>query len=52
MGDDPRTQIPGLYWAGNSGSPMANVNAAVAQGQIAAGFAAEVLGEAELQAML
>lgn len=52
MGGDPRTQIPGLYWAGNSGSPMANVNVAVAQGQVAATFAGEALGEAELQAML
>lgn len=52
MGDDPRTQVPGLFWAGNSGSPMANVNLSVAQGQQAAAFAGESLGEEDLQAML
>lgn len=48
MGDDPRTSVTGLFWAGNSGSPMANVNLAVAQGQQAAAYAAHELGEDEM----
>lgn len=52
MGEDARTQVPGLFWAGNSGSPMANVNLAVQQGQTAAAFAAEELGSEDLVEML
>lgn len=52
MGEDPRTQVDGLYWAGNSGSPMANVNLAVQQGQSAALAAVDSLGEEDMEAML
>lgn len=44
MGDDPRTSTKGLFWAGNSGSFMANVNISVAQGQGAGVYAAMELG--------
>lgn len=48
MGDDPRTATPGLFWAGNAGSVLGNVNISVAQGQ-AAGFAAgEELGKEDM----
>lgn len=49
MGEDARTQVPGLFWAGNSGSPFANVNIAVEQGQTAAGMAAEELCEEDMK---
>ena len=52
MGEDSRTQVPGLFWAGNSGSPMANVNLAVQQGQTAAAFAAEELGSEDAETLL
>jgi hypothetical protein len=52
MGEDPRTQVPGLFWAGNSGSPMANVNLAVAQGQTAATLVAEELCNEDLKVIL
>lgn len=49
MGEDPRTLTRGLFWAGNSGSPMANVNLAVQQGQTAAAWAAEELGSEDVE---
>jgi hypothetical protein len=51
-GDDPRTSVDGLFWAGNSGSPMANVNISVAQGQQAATLVAHALGAEEMEALL
>jgi hypothetical protein len=50
MGDDPTTATPGLFWAGNVGSLMANVNISVAQGQIAAAVAGDQLGAEDLKA--
>ena len=49
IGEDPRTLTKGLFWAGNSGSPMANVNLAVQQGQTAAAWAAEELGSEDVE---
>lgn len=49
MGDDPRTGVRGLFWAGNAGSLMANVNVAVAQGQAAASVVAEELGREDME---
>lgn len=48
MGDDPRTGTKGLFWAGNAGSFMANVNVSVSQGQAAGYMAAEELGKEDL----
>ncbi|WWD17969.1 hypothetical protein CI109_102414 [Kwoniella shandongensis] len=48
MGDDPKTTVKGLFWAGNSGSPMANVTFSNAQGQVAAVTAADELGQEDL----
>jgi hypothetical protein len=48
MGDDPRTATRGLFWAGNAGSFMANVNVSVAQGQAAGVAAADELGKEDL----
>lgn len=48
MGDDPRTATKGLFWAGNAGSFMGNVNVSVAQGQAAGYMAAEELGKEDL----
>lgn len=44
MGDNPRTSTKGLFWAGNSGSLMANVTLSLAQGQNAGVYAAMELG--------
>jgi hypothetical protein len=52
MGEDARTQVPGLFWAGNSGSPMANVNLAVQQGQTAAAYAGEELGSEDAEELV
>ena len=51
MGDDPRTEVKGLFWAGNSGSFMGNVNVAVAQGQMAGFMASEELGKEDMLTM-
>ncbi|WVW82203.1 hypothetical protein I302_104209 [Kwoniella bestiolae CBS 10118] len=48
MGDDPRTAVRGLFWAGNSGSGAANVTVSIAQGQMAGAVAGDQLGEEEL----
>ncbi|WVF70879.1 hypothetical protein IAT40_005673 [Kwoniella sp. CBS 6097] len=48
MGDDPRTEIKGLFWAGNSGSAAANVTISVAQGQVAGSMAGDELGEEDI----
>ncbi|WWC86156.1 uncharacterized protein L201_001029 [Kwoniella dendrophila CBS 6074] len=48
MGDDPRTNVKGLFWAGNSGSFVANVTVSLAQGQTAAVFAGDQLGEEDM----
>jgi hypothetical protein len=45
MGDSPKTRVEGLFWAGNSGSPMANIALSGAQGMNAAIVAAGELGE-------
>ena len=52
MGDDPTTPTPGLFWAGNVGSLMANVNISVAQGQMAGAVAGDQLGEEDLKALV
>jgi hypothetical protein len=51
MGDSPKTRVPGLFWAGNSGSPMANIALSAAQGMNAALIAAGELGEEDFQKM-
>lgn len=51
MGDSPKTKVPGLFWAGNSGSPMANIALSAAQGMNAAIVAAGELGEEDFQKM-
>jgi hypothetical protein len=51
MGDSPRTRVAGLFWAGNSGSPMANIALSAAQGMNAAIIAAGELGEEDFQKM-
>jgi hypothetical protein len=51
MGDSPKTRVQGLFWAGNSGSPMANIALSGAQGMNAAIFAAGELGEEDYQVM-
>ncbi|OCF55546.1 thioredoxin reductase GliT [Kwoniella mangroviensis CBS 10435] len=48
MGDDPRTPVRGLFWAGNSGSAAANVTLSLAQGQMAGVMAGDQLGDEEL----
>ena len=48
MGDDARTSVRGLFWAGNVGSFMANVNVSVSQGQTAGFMAAEELGKEDM----
>ncbi|OCF32787.1 hypothetical protein I316_05423 [Kwoniella heveanensis BCC8398] len=48
MGDDPKTSVKGLFWAGNSGSAVANVAMSVAQGQMAAAMAGDELGEEDI----
>ncbi|AAW46125.1 conserved hypothetical protein [Cryptococcus deneoformans JEC21] len=48
MGDDPRTPVDGLFWAGNSGSMPANVTISAAQGCAAAIVAADELGTEDL----
>lgn len=49
MGDAPYTPTPGLFWAGNSGSPMGNIAGACAQGQNAAVAAAFELGREDVE---
>ncbi|WWC58543.1 uncharacterized protein I303_101086 [Kwoniella dejecticola CBS 10117] len=49
MGDDPRTNVHGLFWAGNSGSAFANVTISLAQGQNAAVMAGDQIGEEEMK---
>lgn len=39
----------GLFWAGNAGSFMANVNAAVLQGQMAGLVAGDECGEEDIR---
>ena len=51
MGDSPHTRVPGLYWAGNSGSPVANVAMSVAQGMNAGTVAASELGTEDMERM-
>lgn len=51
MGDAPNTRVPGLFWAGNSGSPMANVAISVAQGLNAGAGAATELGTEDMERM-
>jgi hypothetical protein len=51
MGDSPKTRVGGLFWAGNSGSPMANIALSGAQGMNAAIVAAGELGEEDYQIM-
>jgi hypothetical protein len=51
MGDSPKTRVEGLFWAGNSGSPMANIALSGAQGMNAAIVAAGELGEEDYQIM-
>lgn len=51
MGDSPKTRVYGLFWAGNSGSPMANIALSGAQGMNAAIVAAGELGEEDYQIM-
>ncbi|WRT64059.1 uncharacterized protein IL334_000987 [Kwoniella shivajii] len=48
MGDDPKTNVRGLFWAGNSGSAAANYTISLAQGQAAGGMAGDQLGEDDL----
>lgn len=48
MGDDPRTPVDGLFWAGNSGSMPANVTISAAQGTAAAIVVADELGIEDL----
>ncbi|KIR98032.1 thioredoxin reductase GliT [Cryptococcus deuterogattii 2001/935-1] len=48
MGDDPRTPVDGLFWAGNSGSMPANVTISAAQGTAAAIVVADELGMEDL----
>lgn len=51
MGDSPSTRVPGLFWAGNSGSPVANVALSVAQGMNAGAAAATELGTEDMERM-
>jgi len=51
MGDSPKTRVEGLFWAGNSGSPMANIALSGAQGMNAAMVAGGELGEEDYQVM-
>ncbi|WVQ97245.1 hypothetical protein IAU59_004356 [Kwoniella sp. CBS 9459] len=51
MGDDPRTGVKGLFWAGNSGSASANVAISVAQDQMAGSFAGDELGEEDIESL-
>jgi hypothetical protein len=51
MGDSPKTRVEGLFWAGNSGSPMGNIALSGAQGMNAAIVAAGELGEEDYQIM-
>ncbi|KAK8865846.1 hypothetical protein IAR55_000994 [Kwoniella newhampshirensis] len=48
IGDDPRTEVRGLFWAGNSGCATGNVTVSVAQGQLAGAMAGDELGHDEL----
>lgn len=52
MGDSPKTPVKGLFWAGNSGSFVANVQASCAQGMNAAIVAGEELGGEDMEEML
>lgn len=52
MGDNPKTPIPGLFWAGNAGSMMANVGMSVAQGMNAGSMAGDELGSEDMERML
>ena len=45
MGDDPRTPVPGVLWAGNAGSPMGNIALSMTQGEMAGAMAVAELGE-------
>lgn len=47
-GVDPRTPTPGLFWAGNAGSPACNVAMAASHGQVAAAVAAHEIGSEDL----
>ena len=49
MGDDARTMVKGLFWAGNCGSVMGGVNTAINQGGVAGYMAAEELGQEDLE---
>lgn len=51
MGDVPNTRVPGLFWAGNSGSPVANVALSIAQGMNAGVAAATELGTEDMDRM-
>lgn len=48
-GADPRTPIRGLFWAGNAGSPYANVVMVTTQGALAAVVATDELGNEDLE---
>ncbi|ORX34284.1 hypothetical protein BD324DRAFT_637379 [Kockovaella imperatae] len=50
FGDDPRTIVRGLFWAGNCGNAMGNINLSVLQGQIAGFGAGEELGREDMEA--
>ncbi|WOO84817.1 Thioredoxin reductase sirT [Vanrija pseudolonga] len=47
-GVDPRTPTPGLFWAGNAGSPACNVAMAASHGQVAAAVAAHEIGSEDV----
>ena len=51
FGDDPRTPVKGLLWAGNSGNMMGNINLSVIQGQTAGFLAGEELGSEDLKSL-
>jgi hypothetical protein len=51
MGDNPKTNVSGLFWAGNSGSPMGNIAMSGTQGMGAAVIAVGELGEEDMKVM-
>ena len=52
MGDSPKTPVKGLFWAGNSGSFVANVALSVAQGMNAGVTAGDQLGTEDVERMV
>lgn len=45
---DPKTKVPGLFWAGNAGNIIANVNIAVTSGQMAGATADDSIAEEDM----